>query len=95
MEKKYFIIGANSDIAIEYIKKLNEKCTVIALFYGDKTKLENNGVKLYVAETNISDDVSGILIESVIEGFIEYLSENKTNLEEILKQQEANLNNEQ
>ena len=41
MEKKYFIIGANSDIAIEYIKKLNEKCTVIALFYGDKTKLEN------------------------------------------------------
>ena len=44
MEKKYFIIGASSDIACEYLKKIgekNEKCTVIALFYGDKTRLEN------------------------------------------------------
>lgn len=58
-----------------------------------KTKLKNNGVKLYVADTNISDDASGILMESVLEGFIEYLSESKGHLEKILKQQEANLNN--
>ena len=60
-----------------------------------KTKLKNNGVKLYVADTNISDDASGILMESVLEGFIEYLSESKGHLEKILKQQGANLNNEQ
>ena len=39
MEKKYCIIGATSDIGIEYLKKLNnndEKATVIAIYFGDK-----------------------------------------------------------
>ena len=43
MEKIYFIIGATSDIASEYIKKINskkEKSTVIALYSEIKVNLK-------------------------------------------------------
>lgn len=39
-----------------------------------KTKLKKNGVKVYSAKENISDDASGILMESVLEGMAEYYS---------------------
>ena len=44
MEKIYCIIGATSDIGIAYLKELekqNEKIKVIAIYFGDKEKLEN------------------------------------------------------
>ena len=44
MEKIYCIIGATSDIGIAYLKeveKQNEKIKVIAIYFGDKEKLEN------------------------------------------------------
>lgn len=39
-----------------------------------KNKLKKNGVKVLSAKENISDDASGILIESVLEGMAEYYS---------------------
>ena len=39
-----------------------------------KAKLKKNGVKVYSAKENITDDASGILIESVLEGMAEYYS---------------------
>ena len=39
-----------------------------------KSKLKKNGVKVYSAKENISDDASGILVESVLEGMAEYYS---------------------
>ena len=39
-----------------------------------KTKLKKNGVKVLSAKENITDDPSGILIESVLEGMAEYYS---------------------
>ena len=39
-----------------------------------KAKLKKNGVKVYSARENISDDASGILMESVLEGMAEYYS---------------------
>lgn len=39
-----------------------------------KQKLRKNGVKVLSAKENISDDASGILIESVLEGMAEYYS---------------------
>ena len=43
MEKVYCIIGATSDIGIEYLKKLNskgEKAKIIAIYHGNKAKLD-------------------------------------------------------
>lgn len=62
MEKKYCIIGATSDIGIEYLKKLNnndEKATVIAIYFGDKTKLDKavcefNNLTFDYVECNLS-----------------------------------------
>ena len=39
-----------------------------------KAKLKKNGVKVYSAKENITDDASGILMESVLEGMAEYYS---------------------
>ena len=39
-----------------------------------KAKLKKNGVKVLSARENISDDASGILMESVLEGMAEYYS---------------------
>lgn len=39
-----------------------------------KNKLKKNGVKVLSAKENISDDASGVLIESVLEGMAEYYS---------------------
>lgn len=39
-----------------------------------KTKLKKNGVRVISAKENISDDASGILMESVLEGMAEYYS---------------------
>lgn len=39
-----------------------------------KAKLKKNGVKVLSAKENISDDASGILVESVLEGMAEYYS---------------------
>lgn len=39
-----------------------------------KAKLKKNGVRVLSAKENISDDASGILIESVLEGMAEYYS---------------------
>ena len=39
-----------------------------------KAKLKRNGVKVYSAKENISDDASGIVMESVLEGMAEYYS---------------------
>lgn len=43
MKKIYCIIGATSDIGMAYIKEINkqgEKCTVIAIYFGEKEELE-------------------------------------------------------
>ena len=76
MEKIYFIIGARSDIAIEYMKRIKEKCTIIALYYGDKSKLEN----LNNIITNVTFDFveCNLLDSSQIEKAIEYVK-NKYN----------------
>ena len=39
-----------------------------------KAKLKKNGVKVYSAKEHISEDASGILVESVLEGMAEYYS---------------------
>ena len=39
-----------------------------------KYKLKQNGVKVISTRDNISDDASGILMESVLEGMAEYYS---------------------
>lgn len=39
-----------------------------------KTKLKKNGVRVISARENISDDASGILMESMLEGMAEYYS---------------------
>lgn len=39
-----------------------------------KAKLKNNGVKVLSAMENISDDATGIVLESVLEGIAEYYS---------------------
>ena len=39
-----------------------------------KSKLKKNGVKVLSARENISDDASGVLMESVLEGMAEYFS---------------------
>ena len=39
-----------------------------------KHKLKKNGVRVFSAKENISDDASGILMESVLEGMMEYYS---------------------
>ena len=39
-----------------------------------KNRLKKNGVRVLSARENISDDASGILMESILEGFIEYQS---------------------
>ena len=67
MEKIFLIIGATSDIASEYIKIINkkeEKSTIIALFYGDKSKLEElsqtmNNITFDFVECNLlnKDDI--------------------------------------
>lgn len=47
-----------------------------------KHQLKKNGVKVISVQENFSNDASGILMESVLEGFIEYYSnklEKKTN----------------
>ena len=76
MEKVYFIIGATSDIASEYIKMINskgEKSTVIALYYGDKSKLEDLSKSL----DNISFDFieCNLLDRLHIQKSIEYIQE--------------------
>lgn len=40
-----------------------------------RAKLKNNGVKILSVRENITDDASGILMESVLEGMAEYYSE--------------------
>ena len=43
MEKIYCIIGATSDIGMAYMREINkqgEKCTVVAVYFGDKDELE-------------------------------------------------------
>ena len=39
-----------------------------------KAKLKKNGVKVISAKENITDDPSGIILESVLEGMAEYYS---------------------
>ncbi len=39
-----------------------------------KNKLKKNGVRVFSARENISDDASGVLIESILEGYSEYFS---------------------
>ena len=39
-----------------------------------KNKLKKNGVRVLSAKENIRDDPSGIILESVIEGYAEYYS---------------------
>lgn len=39
-----------------------------------KYKLKENGVRVFLAKENISDDASGILMESILEGMMEYYS---------------------
>lgn len=39
-----------------------------------KAKLRKNGVQVFSAKENISDDASGVLMESVLEGMAEYYS---------------------
>lgn len=39
-----------------------------------KNKLKKNGVRVFSARENISDDASGVLVESLIEGIAEYFS---------------------
>ena len=39
-----------------------------------KAKLKKNGVRVLSAKENISDDASGVLMESVLEGMAEYYS---------------------
>lgn len=39
-----------------------------------KYKLKENGVRVFSAKENISDDASGILMESILEGMMEYYS---------------------
>lgn len=41
-----------------------------------KAKLKKNGVKVYYAKQNIPDSPEGIILESVMEGYAEYYSEN-------------------
>ncbi len=40
----------------------------------NKAKLKKNGVRVFSARENISDDASGVLMESVLEGMAEYFS---------------------
>ncbi len=40
----------------------------------NKQKLKKNGVKVLSARENITDDASGVLMESVLEGMAEYFS---------------------
>ena len=40
----------------------------------NKAKLKKNGVRVLSAKENISDDASGVLMESVLEGMAEYYS---------------------
>lgn len=60
-----------------------------------KSILKKNGVKVYSTRENFSDDPSGILMESVIEGMIEYFAKDDELLNKVLAMKEANLNNEQ
>lgn len=49
MEKIYCVLGATSDIGMEYIRRLNqqnEKFTVIAVYFGGKEELEKLNQKL-------------------------------------------------
>lgn len=39
-----------------------------------KNKLKKNGIRVFSAKENISDDASGVLMESVLEGMAEYYS---------------------
>ena len=39
-----------------------------------KAKLKKNGVRVLSVRENISDDASGVLMESVLEGMAEYYS---------------------
>lgn len=49
-----------------------------------KDKLRKNNVKVISIKTpNISKNASNILMESVIEGFIEYIEENKIKMENV------------
>ena len=41
-----------------------------------KMKLKKNGVKVYYAKQSIPDSPEGIILESVMEGYAEYYSEN-------------------
>ena len=77
MEKIFLIIGATSDIASEYIKIINkkeEKSTIIALFYGDKSKLE----ELSQTMNNITFDFveCNLLNKDDIRKTIEYIQNN-------------------
>lgn len=58
-----------------------------------KSILKKNGVKIYSTRESFSDDPSGILMESMLEGMIEYFAKDEELLNKVLAMKEANLNN--
>lgn len=76
MDKIYCIIGATSDIGMAYIKELNksgEKCTVIAVYFGEKEKLEKLNDELEnVTMDFVKCDLSK---EQDVSNAIEYIKE--------------------
>lgn len=76
MDKVYLIIGATSEIGMAYMKslnELNEKITVIALYFGEKSALENLNNELEnISMDFVSCDLSKIQDVNTV---IEYIKE--------------------
>ncbi len=76
MEKIYCIIGATSDIGIAFLRELekqNEKIKVIAVYFGDKEKLEDAAKELENIEIDyLKCDLSN---KEEVQKSIEYIKE--------------------
>lgn len=79
MEKVYLIIGATSQMGMAYMKRLNEsneKITIIALYFGEKSDLDNlnkelENVTMDFVECNLSNSQD-------VQRVIEYIKEKYT-----------------
>lgn len=79
MEKVYLIIGATSQMGMAYMKRLNElneKITIIALYFGEKSDLDNlnkdlENITMDFVECNLSNSQD-------VQRIIEYIKEKYT-----------------
>ena len=79
MDKVYLIIGATSQMGMAYMKRLNElneKITIIALYFGEKSELENLNNEL----ENITMDFVECNLSNVqdVQRVIDYIKEKYT-----------------